>query len=134
VSAEAFTAAVRELGETLRAEIRALREALAGLSAADLRKKKRPASSALLLSQREAARLLGVSRNSTLRALIKNGQLKTVQKSDAAMVPRSEIERLAREGFDAKELPNRRHRTRRARVPTPGKYDATDPSTWKIRP
>lgn len=121
---EHLTAAVREVREALRAEIHSLGETLAGA---------RASPTALLLSQREAARLLGVSRNSTLRALITNGQLKTVQKGGSTMVPRSEVERLAREGFDATALPSRRTRRRRPRVPGAGKYDATDPSTWDIR-
>jgi hypothetical protein len=116
--------------ETVRGEVHALAAKLTGARVVESTGR---ATTALLLSQRQAARLLGVSRNTTLRALISNGQLETVLKSGVTMVPRSEVERLAREGFDAAALPSRRARRRTPHMAGLGKYEATDPSTWKIR-
>jgi excisionase family DNA binding protein len=55
---------------------------------------------ARLLSAREAARRLGVSRGKTIAALIDSGRLRTVTVNGRVRIPASEVERLAREGFD----------------------------------
>lgn len=54
----------------------------------------------LILSKREAAKLLGVGRNQTLHDLIARGLLKTVVVNGQVKVPRADVERIAREGFD----------------------------------
>jgi len=54
----------------------------------------------LILSKREAAKLLGVGRNKTLHELIARGLLKTVVVNGHVKVPRADVERIAREGFD----------------------------------
>ncbi len=51
-----------------------------------------------LLSLREAARRLGVSRNSTLAGLIHDRRIKTVRVAGRIKVPAVEVERLIREG------------------------------------
>jgi excisionase family DNA binding protein len=58
-----------------------------------------------LLSKREAARLLGVSRGRTLDLLIKSGTIRTVVIGTRAKVPMSEIERLMTEGAPAEPMP-----------------------------
>lgn len=102
------------------------------MSELDLVKKRRRGDGALLLSLRAAASLLGVSRNTTLKALIANGQLRTVPRNGGIAVPRAEVERLARVGFDTSPKPRRipRHRLRDA---APSRYESSDPSTWKLR-
>lgn len=64
----------------------------------------------LILSKREAARLLGVGRNQTLHELIARGLLRTVVVNGQVKVPRADVERIAREGFDldAPKRPARR--------------------------
>ncbi len=54
----------------------------------------------LLLSKREAAKLLGIDRSSTLNELIARGLLKTVVVNARIKVTRAEVERLAAVGFD----------------------------------
>jgi excisionase family DNA binding protein len=49
------------------------------------------------LSLREAARRLGVSRNSTLVDLIADRRIKTVRVNGRVKVPASEVERVIRE-------------------------------------
>ena len=67
-----------------------------------------------LLSMRQAAKLLGVSRNRRLRDLIESGQLNTVALGTRRRVPRAEIERLIEEGTDGPP------RTPRRRAASPG--------------
>lgn len=52
-----------------------------------------------LLSQAEAARRLGISRCSTLPALIASGLIQTVPWQRRLKIPLSEVERLCREGI-----------------------------------
>ena len=52
----------------------------------------------LLLSYSAAAKLLGVSRNDTLHALIKTGLLRPVLLLGRAYIPREQVEQLARTG------------------------------------
>jgi len=68
----ALEAKVEQLGAaiTLLEEVTSLR--------ADLRERKSVDDSKQLLSQREAARILGVDRKTTLRNLIKDGAIRTV--------------------------------------------------------
>jgi excisionase family DNA binding protein len=47
-----------------------------------------------LLSKREAARRLGIDRNTTLRDLIDGGEIRTVVIAGRVKIPASEIERL----------------------------------------
>lgn len=53
-----------------------------------------------LLSKREAARLLGVSRGRTLDALLASGQVRAVRIGGRLRVPITEIERLQADGLD----------------------------------
>jgi excisionase family DNA binding protein len=55
-----------------------------------------PHPDAKLLSLREAARRLGVDRNTTLRALIRTGQLRTVNTGGRPRIPAAEVERFAK--------------------------------------
>lgn len=50
-----------------------------------------------LLSLREAARRLGVSRNSTLQDLIRDRRIRTTRVNGRVRIPATEIERLIRE-------------------------------------
>jgi hypothetical protein len=63
----------------------------------------------LILSKREAARLLGVGRNKTLNELIARGLLKTVVVNGHIKVPRADVERIAAKGFDL-DAPTKRIR------------------------
>lgn len=54
----------------------------------------------LLLSKSEAAKALGISRNSTLEDLIRLKLLQTVKVNKRLKIPRFEVERLASQGFD----------------------------------
>ncbi len=54
----------------------------------------------LLLSKRQAAKLLGVSRGRTLDELIRTGHLRPVVVLGRLKLPREEVERLAREGTE----------------------------------
>lgn len=58
-----------------------------------------------LLSMRKAARLLGVSAGRTLKPLIDCGAIRTVRVGNRDRIPRSEIERIAREGATEKPMP-----------------------------
>ena len=62
-----------------------------------------------VLSLREAARLLGIDRNRTLKALLASGQVRTVEVNGRTKVPLLEVERLAAQGFNIK----RAHKVRR---------------------
>ncbi|WP_350102538.1 helix-turn-helix domain-containing protein [Myxococcus sp. SDU36] len=71
----------------------------------------------LLLSKRQAARLLGISRGRTLDELLKAGHLRPVLVLGRLKLPREEVERLAREGTEPAPLPRNSSsmRTNRAR-------------------
>jgi excisionase family DNA binding protein len=69
---------------------------------------------ARLLSLRATARLLGLSRTSTLGELIARKAIRTVKVGERVRVPRSEIERIEREGLT---IPPRRARGRRRATP-----------------
>lgn len=60
----------------------------------------------LLLSYREAARLLGISRGPKLHALVKARLLNPVTLLGRSYIPREQIEALARSG-DSKPVPAR---------------------------
>lgn len=77
---------------------------------------------ALLVSKREAARLLGVDRNWTLDRLVKEGAIRVVQVGKRVRIPMAEVERLAREGEPTPIPPPRRTRRpvqRRDAAPPP---------------
>jgi excisionase family DNA binding protein len=64
---------------------------------------------ARLLSAREVARRLGVSRGKTIGVLIDTGKIRTVVVNGRVKIPASEVERLTREGFDVtRSAPRRR--------------------------
>lgn len=52
----------------------------------------------LLLSKRQAAKLLGVGRGSTLERLIRAGDIRMVKAGARMRIPLEEVERFAREG------------------------------------
>ena len=58
----------------------------------------------LLLSYRETARLLGIGRGPSLQALIKAGMLRPVSLLGRSLIPREQVESLARSG-DAPSAP-----------------------------
>jgi hypothetical protein len=72
----------------------------------------------LLFSRRAAARLLTIDRG-TLSVLIQRGLVRTVQKGRSTAIPRSEVDRLARDGIpDVHEAPRKRQgRQKRAVSP-----------------
>ncbi len=51
-----------------------------------------------LLSKRAAARMLGVSRTTTLEDMIADRRLRVVRVGDGVRIPAAEVERLAKEG------------------------------------
>lgn len=53
----------------------------------------------LVLSRREAARLLGIDRGETLGELLSTGQLRTVPWGRGLRIPLEEVQRLARDGW-----------------------------------
>jgi excisionase family DNA binding protein len=53
----------------------------------------------LALSQREAARLLGIDRGRTLRALIDAGRLRLVPWGSTQRIPLVDVQRVAEEGW-----------------------------------
>ncbi len=66
------------------------------------------------LSLRETARLLGVDRGATLHRLIEIGAIRVLPWMGAVRVPRSEIDRILREGLPPLERrPSRRFRLHR---------------------
>ncbi|WP_425334806.1 helix-turn-helix domain-containing protein [Myxococcus stipitatus] len=73
----------------------------------------------LLLSKRQAAKMLGVSRGRTLDELINAGFLRPVLILGRMKLPREEIERLAREGTEPMPSPNNTPRSRSSRRPQP---------------
>lgn len=114
------SSALLAAAEGILAELREIRAALLIITSSleENRKKsstpRRSNPHAQLLSQREAARRLGVDRNTTLVALIRTGQLRTVEVNGKRKVPASEVERLAQEGFDS-TMPEPRRRAPRPR-------------------
>jgi excisionase family DNA binding protein len=71
----------------------------------------------LVLSRRQAAKLLRIDRGATLDALIRAGKLREIPWGAGRRIPLAEVEKLAREGFT---VTGRAPRTRRA----PGTCDA----------
>lgn len=59
----------------------------------------------LLLSQRAAARLLGVSVGRTLAPLVRAGLVRTVTVGNRTRIPLAEVERVAREGTGPRAAP-----------------------------
>ena len=55
----------------------------------------------LVVSKREAARLLGIGRGRTLGKLLRSGRLRAVPWGRGERIPLEEIQRVAREGFPA---------------------------------
>jgi excisionase family DNA binding protein len=76
----------------LVAELRAVKIELRALG------RENPRATKLILSFREAAKSLGIGRD-TLRILIRAGEVRTVQVNGRTRIPRLEVERLASEGF-----------------------------------
>jgi len=77
----------RDAAEAIIREIRSLKTQLANVS-----------RSKRLLSKREAAKYLGVSRGRTLDVLIAAGRLRTVRIGGRLKIPLDEVERLATTG------------------------------------
>lgn len=73
------------------------------------------ASTALAVSYREAARLLGIDRGSTLSALVARGVVRSVPWGKRSRIPLAEVERLASEGFTLPPKPAARAGGRGAR-------------------
>jgi hypothetical protein len=87
----------------LRAEVRALRPV-----AADANR---------LVSHREAARLLGVSRTRTLPLLLRQRGVNTVKVAGRPKIPMGDIERIGREGMGRAPAPVLPIATRRPAAP-----------------
>ncbi len=85
----------RDAAEAILREIRSLKAQLSNVS-----------RSKRLLSKREAAKYLGVSRGRTLDVLIAAGRLRTVRIGGRLKIPLEEVERLATTGehMDATKL------------------------------
>jgi excisionase family DNA binding protein len=66
----------------------------------------------LMVSHREAARLLGIDRGTTLKALIEAGQIRTVQANGRVRIPLEEVERIADQGYDLSRSKPKRRKTR----------------------
>jgi excisionase family DNA binding protein len=64
-----------------------------------------------LLSEKEAARRLGVDRATTLEGLIASGDIKTVPFNGRVRIPLAEVERILSEGIPMVDTP--RHKIRR---------------------
>lgn len=79
------------------AEIQSLRDTLERVSS-QLTALVQRQPSQRLLSKREAARLLGVSRGATLNRLIQEGALRTIVVGKRAKIPMAEIEQLIAKG------------------------------------
>ncbi len=86
----------------------------------------RTAETRLLLSKREAAKLLAIDRGATLDALIRSGALRAVRKNGRLAVPLTEVQRLGREGFDVHGRARRRHPRTRPSANKPV-------SAWKLK-
>lgn len=54
----------------------------------------------LLLSVREAARLLGVGRTNTFQTMMETGAIRVVKVAGRVRVARSEVDRIVREGTE----------------------------------
>lgn len=67
----------------------------------------------VVLSFREAARVLGISRNTTLVAAVRAGAIRTVIIAGHRKIPRSEIERVQLDGLRIDTRPSRRRHQRR---------------------
>jgi hypothetical protein len=93
---ETIAAAVAAKLEPLCVEIARLARAVASLNEAP----RQPAPGPRLLSLRQAARELGVSRTRTLPELIKAGRIRVVTVNGKPKVSVHEIERVAREGTE----------------------------------
>jgi excisionase family DNA binding protein len=85
----------------------------------------------LILSKREAAKLLGVGRNQTLHDLIARGLLRTVVVNGQVKVPRADVERIAREGFDL-DVP-RSPMPRAALKPAKGREGGVETAIRKLK-
>ncbi len=83
----------RDAGEAILREIRSLKAQLANAS-----------RSKRLLSKREAAKYLGVSRGRTLDVLIAAGRLRTVRIGGRLKIPLEEVERLATMGEQVERM------------------------------
>ncbi len=119
--------------EGIHEELRAINVALTTIASALVKEREtRPARqhttpNAQLLSLREAARRLGVDRNTTLAKLIRTGQLRTVETSGRSRIPAAEVERFAKAGgtsetpppIPAAPAPPRARKTRQRRRPRP---------------
>lgn len=77
-------------------------------------------STALALSLREAARLLGIDRGSTLHDLIRAGRLRPVPWGNRHRIPLEQIQELARTGFTVDGKPGRAVSRPRRAIPAPG--------------
>lgn len=69
--------------------------------------------SPLLLSKRQAAKLLGVGRGNTLQWLIDEGHIRPVIIQGRVRIPLEEVQRVAREGTEAMPKPKTRKPFRR---------------------
>lgn len=97
--------------EGIHEELRAINATLTTIASELTREREtRPASqhttaSTQLLSLREAARRLGVDRNTTLAKLIRTGQFRTVETSGRIRIPAAEVERFAKTGGTSETPP-----------------------------
>ena len=128
--------------EGIHEELRAINVALTTIASALVKEcetrpaRQRTTPNAQLLSLREAARRLGVDRNTTLAKLIRMGQLRTVETSGRSRIPAAEVERFAKSGgmsetpppIPAAPAPPRARKTRQRRRPRP----ATSPDIWDL--
>lgn len=71
-----------------------------------------PKEPKLLLSVREAARLLGVGRGSTFAEMMRTGEIRVVKVAGRIKVPRSEVDRIVRDGTEPCPYPVRERRRR----------------------
>ncbi|QRK07184.1 helix-turn-helix domain-containing protein [Archangium violaceum] len=119
--------------EGIHEDLRAINATLTTIASELTREREtRPASqrttfNAQLLSLREAARRLGVDRNTTLAKLIRTGQLRTVETSGRIRISAAEVERFAKAGGTSATpppapvapTPPRARKTRQRRRPRP---------------
>jgi len=103
-AAESINAAILEELRAIRAELQAQRE-------------HRTVADRVMLTRTEAADLLGIERH-RLGRLILAGQIKAVECGKRSRIPRTEIDRIAREGLP--EEAKRRGRPRKARAGSVG--------------
>jgi len=76
-----------------------------------VKSKQQRKSASHLLSMREAARRLGVDRNTTLREMIDAGHIRAVPFQGGLRIPASEIERVCTEGLTPARRPQRQRTT-----------------------